>query len=250
MVARRGIFVLEDAAQAMGGEWNGRKLGTLGDVGLFSMGRGKAFSTVEGGVILTDDDLIGRTIKKRLSTVTGPGVTDCLRLIFYAFALSVLIHPSIYWLPKSLPFLKLGETKFNTAFPIRSFSPFQAGVAKGWKLKIDVLKEARLRNARKIATHGISLAGVHHPGMPDLIRFPVLVTSADDKRRILQKSERMGLGISGGYPDSIDGILELGYRSEGERFPNAKDLAERLLTLPVHSFVRNRDIHKIAQLLA
>ncbi|MBP1750314.1 MAG: DegT/DnrJ/EryC1/StrS aminotransferase [Deltaproteobacteria bacterium] len=250
MVARRGISVVEDAAQAMGGEWNGRKLGTLGDVGLFSMGRGKAFSTVEGGVILTDDDLIGRTIRKRLSTVAGPGATDCLRLILYAFALSFLISPPIYWLPKSLPFLKLGETKFNTAFPIRSFSPFQAGVAKGWKSKINELKGIRLRNAQKIAAHGILLAGVHHSGIPDLIRFPVLVTSADDKRRILQESEKMGLGISGGYPDSIDGIIELGYRSEGERFPNATDLAERLLTLPIHSFVRNRDIHKIAQLLA
>ena len=30
------------AAQAMGGEWNGRKLGTLGDVSFFSLGRGKA----------------------------------------------------------------------------------------------------------------------------------------------------------------------------------------------------------------
>ena len=45
----REIFIVEDAAQAMGAEWQGKKLGTLGDVGFFSLGRGKALSTVEGG---------------------------------------------------------------------------------------------------------------------------------------------------------------------------------------------------------
>ncbi|MEO0248960.1 MAG: DegT/DnrJ/EryC1/StrS family aminotransferase, partial [candidate division WOR-3 bacterium] len=44
--------IVEDAAQAMGGKRNNRKLGTLGDVGFFSLGRGKAISTVEGGIIL------------------------------------------------------------------------------------------------------------------------------------------------------------------------------------------------------
>src|SRR5262245_1396512 len=51
-----GVTIVEDAAQAMGESWKGRKLGTFGDVGFFSLGRGKAFSTVEGGVILTDRD--------------------------------------------------------------------------------------------------------------------------------------------------------------------------------------------------
>jgi len=43
------ITIVEDAAQAMGGEWEGRKLGTQGDVGFFSLGRGKALTAVEGG---------------------------------------------------------------------------------------------------------------------------------------------------------------------------------------------------------
>ena len=50
--------IVEDAAQAMGSEDHGVQLGVMGDVGFFSLGRGKAFSTYEGGVILTNNDEI------------------------------------------------------------------------------------------------------------------------------------------------------------------------------------------------
>lgn len=249
LVNHRGIFVVEDAAQAMGGEWNCKKLGTLGDVGLFSMGRGKAFSTVEGGIILTDNDLIGRAIEKRLAAVAEYGAFDCLKLCLYAVAMAILIHPLIYWLPKSLPFLKLGETHFDPSFPIRRLSSFQAGMAKGWQTKIDELKEMRSKNARKIAGCGITLLAAPRGVIPDLIRFPVLVTDADTKKKILQKSERMGLGIADGYPDSINGIDELGSLFDGNRFPGARDIADRIVCLPVHPFVNETDIQKIVNLL-
>jgi dTDP-4-amino-4,6-dideoxygalactose transaminase len=249
LVSHRNIFVVEDAAQAMGGEWNGKKMGTLGDVGLFSMGRGKAFSTVEGGVILTDNDLIGRAIEKRLGVIVEYGVFDCLKLVLYAVALSVLIHPWIYWLPKSLPFLKLGETHFDSSFPIRRLSSCQAGMAKGWKATIDGLKKIRSKNANKIVGYGLTFPGASRGVIPDLIRFPVLIADADTKRKILENSEKMGLGISNGYPDSIDGIHELGNVSDGKGFPGAKDSAARIVSLPVHPFVNECDLEKCVQQL-
>src|SRR5580765_7814438 len=44
-----GAVLVEDAAQAMGAESDGRRLGTLGDVGLFSLGRGKNITCGGGG---------------------------------------------------------------------------------------------------------------------------------------------------------------------------------------------------------
>lgn len=248
LIRGRDIFVLEDAAQAMGGEWNGKKIGMQGDVGLFSMGRGKAFSTVEGGIILTDNDLIGLMLEKRLAAIKGYGNFDCLKLILNAIALSLLIYPRIYWLPKLLPFLKLGETHFNPSFPIRKLSSFQAGMAIKWKTTINKLKAARLVNANKIAGYGISPPGVYGGTIPDLIRFPVLVSDTETKKKILQKSERMGLGISDGYPDSIDGIDELWNLLDEKMFPVAKDIAERIVTLPVHPNVSEDDVKNIMQL--
>lgn len=248
LIGRRDIFVLEDAAQAMCGEWHGKKLGTQGDVGLFSLGRGKAFSTVEGGMILTNNDEIGRIVRKRLAACKGYGYFDCLKLIFNAVALSILIYPGIYWLPKLLPFLKLGETHFNPSFPIRGMSAFQAGMAIKWETSIKKLKATRSKNANKIAGYGIRVPGICSGTIPDLIRYPVLVADTETKKNILKKSERMGLGISDGYPDSIDGIDELSKLSGSDGFPVAKDVAERIVTLPVHPYVNENDIKNIIQL--
>lgn len=250
LVNHRNIFVVEDAAQTMGGEWNGRKLGTLGDVGLFSMGRGKAFSTVEGGILLTDNPLIGQAIAGRIDALAEYGVFDCLKLILYAVALSVLIHPSIYWLPKSLPFLRLGETHFDSSFPIRRLSAFQAGVATGWEAKMDKLKRIRKKNARKIAGGGIPFLGGGAAEMPCLLRYPVLMSDMASKQALLYKSEREGMGIVSGYPDSINGINELKSQFDGAVFPGAKMVAERLVSLPLHPFVGEYDLQKIVQSLS
>lgn len=249
MVRERGICVVEDAAQAMGAEWKGRKLGTAGDVGLFSLGRGKAFSTVEGGVILTDDAGIGRAIGKRLSSLEEYGSLEKLRLFVYALALVALTHPLLYWFPKSLPFLKLGETCFDPDFPVRKLSAFQAGLAKGWQKRIAALREIRANNAAKLSGYGVLLMGVPGDGLPDLIRFPFLCRNAEGKRRILETSWKKGLGIADGYPDSIDGISALVIRTDGKGYPAAKEIAERLVTLPVHPFVKESDIQEIVRQL-
>ncbi len=52
------LYVIEDAAQAIGAEYKGRKAGTLGDVGCFSTYVSKNLHTGEGGFLATDNDEI------------------------------------------------------------------------------------------------------------------------------------------------------------------------------------------------
>ena len=52
---RHGIFVIEDAAEAIGGLYKGRKAGSLGDVGVFSFHGSKIAVTGEGGMLVTDN---------------------------------------------------------------------------------------------------------------------------------------------------------------------------------------------------
>ena len=53
---RFGLRVIEDTAQADGGGYKGRRLGSLGDVGCFSLQFNKIITSGEGGMVITDDD--------------------------------------------------------------------------------------------------------------------------------------------------------------------------------------------------
>ncbi|MFB0545690.1 MAG: DegT/DnrJ/EryC1/StrS family aminotransferase, partial [Anaerolineae bacterium] len=58
-IARKhDLAVVEDVAQAAGGSYHGRYLGTFGDCGAFSLQYHKIITTGEGGVVTTDDDLL------------------------------------------------------------------------------------------------------------------------------------------------------------------------------------------------
>lgn len=52
------LKVIEDACEAHGGEWRGRKVGTLGDLGCFSFQTGKSLACGEGGAILGRDSVL------------------------------------------------------------------------------------------------------------------------------------------------------------------------------------------------
>ena len=49
-----GIPIIEDTAQALAGGYKGKKLGTIGDLGIFSFDFGKALTTGEGGMVVTN----------------------------------------------------------------------------------------------------------------------------------------------------------------------------------------------------
>ncbi len=55
---RRGLLVIEDAAEAHGAEYRGRRCGGLGDLSCFSFYANKIVTTGEGGMVLTDDDAL------------------------------------------------------------------------------------------------------------------------------------------------------------------------------------------------
>jgi dTDP-4-amino-4,6-dideoxygalactose transaminase len=58
-IARRHkIAVLEDAAQCVGGSYRGKKLGSLGDVGIYSFQINKMITAGEGGAVVTSDPVI------------------------------------------------------------------------------------------------------------------------------------------------------------------------------------------------
>jgi 8-amino-3,8-dideoxy-alpha-D-manno-octulosonate transaminase len=55
-IARKhGLKVLEDASQSVGASYKGRPLGSMGDIGIFSLQQSKTITAGEGGVVVTSD---------------------------------------------------------------------------------------------------------------------------------------------------------------------------------------------------
>jgi dTDP-4-amino-4,6-dideoxygalactose transaminase len=67
----KGLKLIEDVAQAMGGTYKGEKLGTIGDFGCFSLNESKILNCGEGGILITNDD---ESFKKAKLLHDGPSL--------------------------------------------------------------------------------------------------------------------------------------------------------------------------------
>ena len=143
--AGAGAFLVDDAAQAMGASVGGVPAGTMGDVGLFSLSRGKPITAVEGGILLCNDDRIADGLRAVQKQLPEPGFSP--RAALKAVALAVLRHPAIYRIPASLPWLGIGASVFDPDFEQAGLSAFQAGLGLSSLLELYRINRQRHRKA-------------------------------------------------------------------------------------------------------
>lgn len=243
----KNIFVVEDAAQAMGGTGKSKRLGTIGDVGFFSLGRGKNITCGSGGLIVTDSDVIAHAIEKEYSLLEDFGAAEVIREFVKVVLLAIFIRPSLYWLPAGLPFLHLGETIFYTEFPMKKLSGMHAGLLRDFRKRLEPANEIRKKNA---AWFNDNLRLPPAPGGPlPVLRLPLAVKNREIKERVFSLSQGKGLGISRMYPTPINEIKEIRDQFSGTVFPFAKEIAECLLTVPTHHLLSKKDREKICRFL-
>ena len=232
--------VIEDAAQADGGMLRGRPLGAFGDLAVLSFGRGKGLSGGGGGALLIhhpsvlDDNVLGAL----------PESTDSqIRSTAGVLAQWVLGRPELYGLPKSLPFLHLGETLFHEPTRPRRMSPSSARVlTDSWAL---VASERRTRRAlaerlsRVARSSGWAAPAVHASGgMGGWLRLPVVGRPTEAARRLADS-----LGIAAGYPLALPHLPALATAIVVRNpTPGAELLSQTLWTVPTHGLLTERDL--------
>jgi len=242
------IYVVEDAAQAMGVSNGDRKLGTLGDVGFFSLGRGKNISCGSGGIILTSSIEIAESIRKFYGELKREPAGESARNLVEALFMNVFLNPSLYWFPSGLPFLGIGETKFSADFPMYPLSDSKAGMLGSWRERLEGYNRCRMANGRHY-TEALALRGERRMYSLDgpYLRFPLYT---GDPQRKSQACERgKALGASPMYPDSINRIEQIRVQVAGSVCPGAERIASTLVTLPTHVLVTESDRKALIKVL-
>jgi perosamine synthetase len=72
----RKIPVIEDCAQSFMATWDGRLTGTIGDIGCFSLQQGKHMTTGEGGMVISNNEVLARRVFLFINKAWGYGDSD------------------------------------------------------------------------------------------------------------------------------------------------------------------------------
>lgn len=243
----RGAYVVEDAAQAMGGFYQGARLGTVGDVGFFSLGRGKNITSGSGGLIVTNSDSIATAITPYHKDLVSPSWGETWVEFTKVVIMAIFLHPSLYWMPAGLPFLKLGETLYHENFRMKRLSGMQCGLLRNWIKRLERANQDRAHIGARYVEQFLFQSGAH--ARISWLRFPILVQNQDVRSRIYEISRELGLGISLMYPTPINKVTEIQADFQGQFFPIASAVAARLLALPTHSLVSKEDQDAIIELV-
>jgi len=90
---KHNLFVIEDAAEALGSKYKEKYLGTWGNIGCFSFSANKTISTGQGGMMVTDNEELYkklRPLKDQGRPVRGTGGDDLHNTIGYNFRITDL----------------------------------------------------------------------------------------------------------------------------------------------------------------
>ncbi|RJR32850.1 MAG: LegC family aminotransferase [Desulfobacteraceae bacterium] len=69
---KHGIPLVEDSAEGLGSFYKGRHVGTFGLLGIFSFNGNKPVTTGGGGMVITNDDLLGQRVRYLTTTAKEP----------------------------------------------------------------------------------------------------------------------------------------------------------------------------------
>ena len=215
---RRKLLVIEDAAQAHGAEYKGRRCGSMGDIAGFSFYPGKNLGAYgEGGAVVTNRDDFAKTVRMLRDWGQEKKGVHVLKAYNYRM------------------------------------EGFQ-GAVLGVKMNhIEAWTEGRRRAAATYNHHLRDIPGIVLPTEMPYARhvyhvYGILVKNRDAVARRLQE---VGIGTNVHYPNPIHlqpCYAELGYK-RGD-FPNAERLADEELSLPMFPELTESQVAEVAAALA
>lgn len=225
LAREHGLAVIEDAAHAPGSEWDGKKAGTLGDIGCFSFFANKNLVTGEGGMIVTDRD----DLAERVQMLRSHGMTTLTwdRHQGHAHSYDVVALGYNYRIDEMRAALGLAQLARLEARNAR-----RRQITKRYRKRLHGLA-------------GISLPYCYHPGTSAAHLFPVLLDAGVDRGKFIEAMKAQGVQTSIHYPPIHHFSL---YRKEAPAacLPLTEMVGEREVTLPLYARMTPEDVGVVA----
>ena len=225
------LTLIEDAAHAVGADWQGRSLGTLGHIGCYSFFSNKNMTTGEGGMVVTQDDALA----ERLRLLRSHGMTS----------LTWDRHRGHAW---SYDVVELG---FNYRI-----DELRAAIGVVQLGKLPANNQKRRKRTREY--HQRLQARLPQVGLPFLGReehsschlLPVILPEGTQRVRVMEAMKAAGIQTSIHYPPSHMFAYYRRIHPESVALPVTEAAAERELTLPLYPGMTPEDVNLVVDTLA
>jgi len=253
------IFIIEDCAQSLGAEYQGRKTGSIGEFSFFSLCRGKGLTIYEGGLAVTNKAEYASLLENTSKKITYPDpLSESLKIV-ELFAYSIFYRPALFWFAFRLPQMfwqlrnnpirAMGEY-FELNFPTHKVSAFREYIGN---LNFSFLDEEINKQREKAAYYLQGLKGI--TGIKPITElaqtkanYPYLTIIFDtpEKRNsALKILGNSGLGVSQVYLRAIPDYDYLKSIVPKVDCENARKIAQQSITLSTSNFLKEKDLKKV-----
>lgn len=251
-VAERGALLIDDAAQALGGWDRGEPIGSRGQLGVLSFGRGKCVTTGKGGALLLHDVALRAHLDNGVPGTTSRGVQELLA----AIGARVMASEAAFGLLSRLAGPRNGVWDDEPRFPIRGSSASANAMARDLAAAVAGERERRadvaglwMRRLEEI--RALEVIRPRERSRPAYLRCTALAADGGTRERLARELTRHGFPCVQPHSAAL-GQIE-GFRRrwcEGRPTPLADELAERALALPCHARMTRSRVELASQVLA
>jgi dTDP-4-amino-4,6-dideoxygalactose transaminase len=260
---RRGVRLIEDAAQAFGAVENGRRLGTIGDAGIYSFGFYKHLTTWRGGMVVSDDVRLIERIRHHVRVLPDLGRS---RLLARAFAglmvetatwppvFSMVTHPIVR---RDFAFMTTrldpeARASRLTSVPDNFLRRMRSAQARIGIQQLDGVDLDSLRRIDNALLYHDGLEGLpdlitprHHTNLSNIYTyFPIQIENRDRLLRLIQRNRRDFAA------QHLRNCADLPMFSEFQSdCPNARAAARELVLLPTYPRYPRSQIERNVELI-
>jgi dTDP-4-amino-4,6-dideoxygalactose transaminase len=223
LARKHDLKIVEDAAHAPGTKWNGRPVGSIGDLTCFSFFSNKNLSTGEGGMITTDSDQMASML--RLNRSHGMTTVTYDRHRGHAFSYDVISAGYNYRL-----------TEIQSAMGLTQLAKLE---------KNNAVRRSLVRRYRELlsAMQGVIMPFAGMEAESSCHILPIVLAEGTDREAVQSSLKRAGIQTSIHYPP-VHQFTNFAQRFRAD-VPVVESIAPRLLTLPLHPLMTESDVELV-----